>query len=335
MRRQRLAELAHSGSREYHGPGSGVSGERPATDTLRPTLIVQNVTSDQNRSPHLRVPGLGHDGVQRGDDLRRFRASTRRSARPVSPKASGGKTSFTVEADLQPTTMFFWRARAIQGSVNRPLVGSFQFKSKLVGFNRAGELYDPLIHGETVGTPVGSTTFIQGIGIRINDGQSYVKYLLPPTITSGEFSMDVEGLARERTGRQDQSIRDAGRPGRLHHEQLSRGHPVSRHRRCSRRTRSTFRVIYGDGDDLDIRYEPDTNKRISSVFLLNPVDCVSLEGQLGQRHQLVMREGGVSGRTLYDFGMPARRACIRRTRTMPIWARQSGGAGPNRPSLPA
>ena len=31
-------------------------------------------------------------------------------------EGTGGKTSFTVESDLQPTTMFFWRARAIQGS---------------------------------------------------------------------------------------------------------------------------------------------------------------------------------------------------------------------------
>src|SRR4029079_11669672 len=109
-------------------------------------------------------------------------------------EGSGGKTSFTVDSDLQPTTMFFWRARAIQGSATGPWSETFQFRSKLIGFNRAGELYDPLIHRETVGTPVGSTTFIDGKGIRINDGQSWVTYLLAATITNGEFSMDVEGL---------------------------------------------------------------------------------------------------------------------------------------------
>ncbi len=31
-----------------------------------------------------------------------------------------------------------------------------------------------------------------------------------------------------------------------------------------------WRVIYGDGDDLDVRYEPDTSERAASVFLLNP-----------------------------------------------------------------
>ena len=33
-------------------------------------------------------------------------------------EGSGGKTSFTPEADLQPTTVFYWRARAIQAAKN-------------------------------------------------------------------------------------------------------------------------------------------------------------------------------------------------------------------------
>ena len=32
----------------------------------------------------------------------------------------------------------------------------------------------------------------------------------------------------------------------------------------------TFRALYGDGDDLNKRYEPDTDTRLRSVFLLNP-----------------------------------------------------------------
>jgi hypothetical protein len=41
-----------------------------------------------------------------------------------------------------------------------------------VGFNRPGELYDPLIHGETVGEIVGSATFLPGRGIQLNNGQT-------------------------------------------------------------------------------------------------------------------------------------------------------------------
>lgn len=74
------------------------------------------------------------------------------------------------------------------------------FNSRLVGFIRAGELYDPLIHGETVGERLGSTEFIPGKGLRLNEVTSHVRYLLPQTITSGEFSMEVEGLRANAPG---------------------------------------------------------------------------------------------------------------------------------------
>ena len=45
-----------------------------------------------------------------------------------------------------------------------------------------------------------STTFVPGKGIQLNNGLSHVKYLLPQTITNGEFSMDVEGLRANAPG---------------------------------------------------------------------------------------------------------------------------------------
>ena len=46
-------------------------------------------------------------------------------------------------------------------------------KQKMLG----GELYDPLIHGETVGEVIGSADWISGKGLRINSNTSYVRYL--------------------------------------------------------------------------------------------------------------------------------------------------------------
>jgi len=109
-------------------------------------------------------------------------------------RGSGGKTSFTPDADLQPTTMFYGRARAVQGTTSGPWSDTFQFKSKLVGFNRPGELYDPLANGTTIGTPVGSTTFIAGQGVRLNDGFAYVRYQLAQPLAAGEFSLEIAGL---------------------------------------------------------------------------------------------------------------------------------------------
>ena len=69
-----------------------------------------------------------------------------------------------------------------------------------MGFNRPDELYDPLIHGETVGDRIGSTDFVPGKGIRLNANTSFVRYLLPQTVANGEFSMEVEGLRANAPG---------------------------------------------------------------------------------------------------------------------------------------
>jgi hypothetical protein len=275
------------------------------TDTLRPTLTVQNATSDQpagSRTYEFQVSdSTSFTAVTTPSAIQGFDAQVGKTG---IAEGTGGKTSFTVESDLQPTTMFFWRARAIQGSATGPWSETFQFKSKLVGFNRANELYDPLIHGETVGTPVGSTTFVTGKGIRLNDGQSWVKYLLPATVTSGEFSMDVEGLRANAPGDktkvfgmqegQDDFIVNRYRVDIQYRG--TAGFPPNA---------ITFRAIYGDGDDLGKRYEPDTNKRNSSVFLLNPSNVYHWKANWGSEFHLTVRDGGTSGTILYNYGVPS------------------------------
>jgi hypothetical protein len=275
------------------------------TDTLRPTLTVQNATSDQptgTRTYEFQVSDTtAFSAATTSSTIQGFDAQVGKAG---VAEGTGGKTSFTMESDLQPTTMFFWRARAIQASATGPWSDTFQFKSKLVGFNRAGELYDPLIHGETVGTPVGSTTFIQGKGIRINDGQSWVAYLLPATVTSGEFSMDVEGLRANAPG--DKTKVFGMQEGQT--DFITNRYRVDIQYRGTAGfppNAITFRAIYGDGDDLSKRYEPDTNKRNSSVFLLNPANVYHWKANWGSEFHLTVRDGGTSGTVLYDFGVPS------------------------------
>jgi hypothetical protein len=180
------------------------------------------------------------------------------------------------------------------------------FKSKLVGFNRPGELYDPLIHGETVGEIVGSTTFIPGKGIQLNNGTSHVRYRLAQTIPGGEFSMDVEGLRANASGDK----------AKVFGMSDGQGDFITNDYRVDIQYRGTtgappnaiqWRVIYGDADDLDVRYEPDTAKRFASVFLLNPSTTYHWNFTWGSNIRLVMKDGGVNGNTLYDFGMAAPR----------------------------
>jgi hypothetical protein len=63
-------------------------------------------------------------------------------------------------------------------------------------------------------------------------------------------------------------------------------------------------VLYGSATDTSVRYEPDTTKRYASVYLLNATTKYHWKATWGTEFRLVVREGGISGSTLYDFGLP-------------------------------
>jgi hypothetical protein len=63
---------------------------------------------------------------------------------------------------------------------------------------RSGELYDPLVNGETVGAAA-NVTFGDN-GVRLNALDSLITYALPQTLTSGEFSVKVTGLTTNSAG---------------------------------------------------------------------------------------------------------------------------------------
>jgi hypothetical protein len=278
-------------------------------DTLRPTLTVRNGTSDQT--------GTRTYEFQISDNAD-FAAVTSLAARGYKvvvtklgvPEGGSGTTSFTVDQDLQPTTKLYWRARLTQGSTTSDWSPAASFRTRLMGFSRPGELYDPLIHGETVGQVVGDVTFIQGKGIQLNTGQSLVKYLLPQTITAGEFSMDVEGLRAN----------GPGDKAKVFGMQEGQGDFITNDYRVDIQYRGVtgvppnsiqWRVIYGDADDLSVRYEPDTAKRFASVFPLNPSTTYHWKFTWGSAINLQMIENGLGGSVLYDFGMPAPRGAYR------------------------
>jgi hypothetical protein len=274
-------------------------------DTLRPTLTVRNGTSDQT--------GARTYEFQISDNPEFTTAASRaaRGYRVVVTKTgvaegTSGTTSFTVEEDLQPTTKLYWRARMTQGTTTSEWSAAASFRTRLQGFSRPGELYDPLIHGETVGQVVGDVTFIPGKGVQLNAVSSHITYLLPQTVPSGEFSMDVEGLRAN----------GPGDKAKVFGMQEGQGDFITNDYRVDIQYRGTagfppnaiqWRVIYGDADDLDVRYEPETAKRLESVFLLNPATPYHWKFNWGATINLRMTEGGVAGPTLYDFGMPAPR----------------------------
>lgn len=283
-------------------PALATPSDNEQTDTLRPTLTVRNATSDQTGTRIYEFQISDSSGfASTASNVSGYAATVSKTG---VPEGAGGTTGFTPDQDLQPTTLFYWRARAIQGTSTGPWSPTGRFKSKLVGFSRPDELYDPLIHGETVGERIGSTDFVPGRGIRLNTTTSYVKYLLPQTVPNGEFSMEVEGL----------QANGPGDKAKVFGMQEGQDDYITNRYRVDIQYRGTagfpanaitYRVLYGD--DPCCKYEPDTDVRFRSVFLLSPSTTYFWKFTWGRETgevRTVLREGGVGGTTtLYNVSV--------------------------------
>lgn len=275
-------------------PALDVPSDDQQLDTLRPELTVRNGTSNQTS----------------GTRTYEFQIADNSAFAPVAvtgtaiAENAGGKTSFTPAQDLQPTTRMYWRARMTQETTNSDWSATGKFRTKLVGFNRPGELYDPLIHGETVGTRFGSTTFVPGKGIRLDNIHAYVLYQLPQTVSNGEFSMEVEGLRPGGPG---------GKP-KIFQMMDTLGIPSSSKNMINAQYRGSpgnpdhsiaFKAVLGNFNNGAI-VEPDLAKRSQSVFLLDPSRTYFWQGiWTSTSFRLVVRDGGIGGTTIYDYLMNA------------------------------
>lgn len=292
------------GTAKLTAPAVSTPADEEQLDNLRPTLTVRNGTSDTtgSRTYEFQISDSS-DFAASSVSFGPFKVVLNKSA---VPEGASGSTSFVVDTDLQPTTRFYWRARVVQGSSTSDWSPTAKFKTKLVGYNRPGELYDPLIHGETVGTIVGSVSFIPGKGAVLNNGQSHIKYLLPQTVSAGEFSMDVEGLAANAPGDK----------AKVFGMQEGQTDFITNDYRVDIQYRGTtgvppnaiqWRVIYGDADDLSVRYEPDTAKRMASVYLLSASTTYRWRATWGSAFNVTVLQGGENGTPLYDYGLPTPR----------------------------
>jgi hypothetical protein len=222
----------------------------------------------------------------------------------------------TLEQDLQPATRFYWRVRWTQGSTTSDWSAAGTFRTQIIGFNLAGELYDPLVNGATVGEfQFKHTTFFPGKGLRIDDSDSYLRYGLKQTVSNGEFSLDVEGIS-------DHPVSSNPDTGKL--KILSM---------CDRTTdinfsdylmnvqyrglngnpdnAIAFKMLLGVDDD-DHKLEPDLGTRINSVRHLSSGNTYHWKATWGNFFHLTVFDGGpggvagsgsgLGGTQIYDYG---------------------------------
>ena len=193
----------------------------------------------------------------------------------------------------------------VQGTTNSDWSAVGKFRTKLVGFNRPGELYDPLVHGETVGTPIGAFTFVPDKGIRLNDIHAYVVYQLPATVSSGEFSMEVEGLRPNGPGGKPKVFQMMDSPDMLPSRSRHYINAQYRGRPGNPDHSVAFKAVLGSLDDHSV-VEPDMGKRLQSIHMLDPSRTYFWQGIWdATSFRLVVREGGLGGTVLYDYKMNA------------------------------
>jgi hypothetical protein len=264
---------------------------------MRPTLIVANSASTQagGKLYEFQVSDRADFSTAGAQRLTAFSVV----AHPTSiPEGPNGTTSYTPDFDLQPTTRFYWRARVQSGSSTSDWSATRSFNTPITGYSRAGELYDPLVNGTTVGTRVGSTTFAGGKGLRIDNGNSYVRYQLVQPIGAGEFSMEIEGLHANAPGAKLRLFSMMDGTGNLFNSQYLlnaqyrgvNGNPDN----CI-----SFKALLGDPA---IKLEPDLGVRTASIMSLDPSRAYFWRGTWSNGFTLTIKDG-VNGATIYNYGL--------------------------------
>ena len=284
------------GALNLSAPTPASPAEAAQMTTLRPTLVVNNGASDKS-DPKVYEFQISDksDFSTAGSD--RFAAYKVLAHSTNVPEGSGGTTSYTPDFDLQPTTRLYWRARMLQNGLASDWSTTRSLNTALVGYNRPGELYDPLVNGSTIGTPVGSTTFVAGKGIKINDSNSYVRYQLAQPLPAGEFSMEIEGLhpngpgGKLRVFSMSDSAFDLFRSPYLLTAQY-RGIPGNPDNSIS------FKALLGDPA---LKLEPDIGVRTASIMSLDPSHAYFWKGTWSHGFTLLIKDG-INGPTIYNYG---------------------------------
>lgn len=287
------------------GPGSGGSSVTLGTpspispinneqlSTLRPTLTVQNATSSASGTRTYEFQVSDRIDFSIASLTASFLVSINQTGVPE----GDGRTSFIVPSDLQPATRMFWRSRVVQGSSTSSWSDPATFRTKVVGYSRPGEVFDPLVHSETIGTVVGAHTWIPGKGLRLETERSYVRYQLPQAMTGGEFSVEVEGLQPNGPNHKLKIFSMNDRDGDISFSDMGmstmyrgvEGNPPN----CI-----AFKAVFGSQSRIA---EPVRAQRDASIRMLEPSRTYFWKATWGSNFRLQVFDGGVNGNSIYDL----------------------------------
>jgi hypothetical protein len=266
-------------------------------DNVRPTLTVVNGTSNQAAAKSYEFQVSDNSSFTIGGTANLYFALSVASG--LVPEDVSGKTKYALTQDLQPMTKYYWRARLVQSGTNSEWSDVRTFKTKLVGYNKPGALYDPLVNSETVGSIGGSgnVTWVPGQGIRINDANAFVVYDLPQSFSSGEMSAEVTGLYPDGVNFKPRIFSMLDRLGVIASSARHSFNVQYRGAGGAPANCITWKAVLGDNSNS---VEPPVD-RYTQIYNLDPAKVYFWQANwTPTSFRLVVREGGATGTVIYD-----------------------------------
>jgi hypothetical protein len=229
-----------------------------------------------------------------------YRVELQNAAGTILETQAGTATSYKMKTVFETDTTYKWRARAEFLGSYGPWSPLETFKSavKPAGYLNGSELYDSLDNGRTVGTIVGPSTWIPGVGLRLDSEDSYIEYQLPQTLGAGEYSALVTNIgvvsATEEPKDRVISMRQGraainDNPYRMTVEK--RGNGATAWRFLTGSTVSGSYIETGPSERIAYAF------RESATYFYR-----ATWGGGAFRVQII--EGGIAGKTIYDGGKP-------------------------------
>jgi hypothetical protein len=214
---------------------------------------------------------------------------------PAVPQGSNGVTSHEViSGDLVEDQTYQWQVRAEYLGLAGPWSSRASFVApNASGYIRGSEVYDPLTNGRTVGDMSGAVTLIPGLGAKLESQDARIKYALS-TLQGGEFSILCTNLLENTKGGKTKLFSMAEGDADI----------TENRRRFTIEKRGdppgviAWRVITSS-DQIDTI----GSERVHFPF--KPEQTYFWKATWGNGNfNLLIKEGGVNGATIYDWGKP-------------------------------
>lgn len=162
-------------------------------ETVRPRLEVKNAAATGN------VGSVKYRFEV--SELDQFPEGSRTVVVDDVPQGAGDTTWIDLSVDLIPNFIYFWRARATNGTITTDWSKLESFKTQNRGFRNGQNIFDPLLTGNSVGD-VGGGRFIPGQGWQAVNLSDFINYDIP-TMPSGSLEFDITGVESDEPGPYD------------------------------------------------------------------------------------------------------------------------------------